>query len=529
MLSTAVAVGAVLVAALTTVASPAGASSRGAYGASGGYDASGVTLDDKIAHAHWRYRDSGKVLAIRVNIRDGVMMRGEWERRLQATNATLAMTDEDFVALKARQAAVVAAAKAKATRESPIKLDAIRGDAAKVTAFCAAMPRVAILHVHPSGTRDLKTIQEFLIELDPLVNGSEIIEEANDGVLTTLYPSEVTSLAALPVQRYSQFDAAGKRVIEELFFLPLSPEDHPFTRFEALFTIADLLLEQDESKKVYIEEKTYIDFAKRAVRLGLSYVEFTKVEIPPTRAALDRFAELKALISKETDGKMTANWVFAFVRTIEPTSLNRGWARELVNLTKMQEEGSVRGIDLLANELDTPALETAQGIYVPIGAARQAGEIRLKSTMHSGELGDVRNVRDAMIMGVERVGHGVLLREDPVAIEYARANNVGIVCSLVSNRLLRVETDYSAHPFLTFLRLGIPVSLSTDDEGMFRTDIANECAVAVSNTDIQYSEMVALSRNSVLESFAGSGTKARLLATLKKELAAFEASFGKTG
>lgn len=522
MLSTAVGAAAVVIAAISAVASPAGA-------ATNSYGPTGVTLDEKIAHAHWRYRDAGKVLAIRVNTRDGVMMRGEWERRLAATNATLAMMPRDFAALKARQAAMVAAAKAKATRESPIKLDAIRGDPAKVKAFCAAMPRVAMLHIHPSGTRDLKTVRELLTELDPLVNGSAIIEEANDGVLTTLYPSELVALEALPLQRYSQFDAAGKRTIEELFFLPVSPEDHPFTRFEALFSIADILLEQDDSTKVYLEEKTYVDFAKRAVRLGLSYAEFTKVEIPPTREALDRFAELKALINKETGGKLIANWVFAFVRTIEPTSLNRGWARELVDLTKEKEEGSMRGIDLLANELDTPALETAQGIYMPVGAARQAGEIRLKSTMHSGELGDVRNVRDAMIMGVERVGHGVLLREDPVAIEYARANNVGIVCSLVSNRLLRVETDYSNHPFLTFLRLGIPTSLSTDDEGMFRTDIANECRVAVTNTDIQYSEMVALSRNSVFESFAGTATKERLLATLAGELKAFEASYGKTG
>lgn len=489
---------------------------------------SGVTLDDKIAHAHERYRASGKVLADRVNKEDGVMLRDEWEKLLQATNLTLAMTPTDLAALKARQAALVEAAKVKAERESPIKLDAIRGDLAKVKAFCARMPRASMLHVHPSGTRDLKTIQEFLDELDPLVNGSLIVEEANDGELTTLYPSEVTTLEALPVQRYSEFDEAGKKVIQELFFLPLNPADHPFTRFEALFTIADLLLEQDESKEQYIEEKTYIDFAKRAVRLGLSYVEFTKVVIPPNRKALDRFGELKKLISKETDGKLIANWVFAFVRTIKPTTLNRKWARQLVNLTTMQEEPSVRGIDLLANEVDTPALETAQGIYVPIKAAREAGKIRLKSTMHSGELGDFRNVRDAMIMGVERVGHGVLLREDPVAIEYARNNGVGIVCALVSNKLLRVIDDYDSHPFLTFLRMGIPTSLSTDDEGMFLTDISNECEVAVLHTDIQYSEMVELSRNAVFESFAGSGTKKRLLATLEDELKAFESSFNST-
>jgi len=518
MISTVLGAAAVLVGAVAVVASSV---------VSPAYGAARVTLDDKVAHAHWRYREAAKVLSVRVNNRDGVMMRREWERRLRATNPMLAMRRADLVALRVRQTVQVIAARLKARRQSRIKLDAFRRNAAKVKAFCAAMPRAAILHVHPSGTRDLSTIKEMLTKLNPLVNGSVIIEEANDGVLTTLYPSEVTALAALPVQRYSAFGAAGKRVIEELFFLPRKPETHSFTRFEALFTIGDLLLEQDESTDVYVEEKTFLDFAKRAVRLGLSYVEFTKVEIPPTRKALNRFGELKALIKKETG--MTANFVFAFVRTIEPPTLNRGWARDLVNLTTMAEEGSLRGIDLLANEVGTPALEKAQGIYMPVAAARQAGKTRLKSTMHAGELGNPRNVRDAMIMGAERIGHGVLLREDPVAIEFARRNKVGIVCSLVSNRLLRVQANYRTHPFLRFLRLGIPVSLSTDDEGMFRTDIANECEVAVSNTDVQYSEMVALSRNAVRESFAGSATKARLLATLAKELKAFEASFKARG
>lgn len=515
MFSTGLSVAAVLVAAVVAVASPTLAATR-AYGSGR------VTLDDKIAHAHSRYRVAAKVLARRVNVRDGVMLRAEWEKRLKATDASLAMTPRDIARLKARHSLQQARAAAKARRESPIKLDAIRKNPAKVKAFCARMPRAAILHVHPSGTRDLRTIKEMLVELNPLVDGDAIIKEANDGVLTTLYPSEVKALKALPRQRYNKFNAKGKRFIQELFFLPRRPENHPFTRFEALFRIGDILLEQDKSKDVYVEEKTYVDFAKRAVRLGLSYVEFTKVVIPPTRKALNRFAEIKELIRKETGGKMIANFVFAFVRTIEPPSSNRGWARELVALTKAKEEPSVRGIDLLANEEDTPALKYAQGIYMPVGAAREAGQIRLKSTMHSGELGDVRNVRDALIMGVERIGHGVLLRKDPVAIEYARRTKVGIVCSLVSNKLLRVVDDYSTHPFLTFLRLGIPTSLSTDDEGQFRTDIANECEIAVTNTNIQYSEMVQLSRNAVFESFASARTKVRLLATLRRELTAFE-------
>lgn len=62
--------------------------------------------------------------------------------------------------------------------------------------------------------------------------------------------------------------------------------------------------------------------------------------------------------------------------------------------------------------------------------------------------------------------------------------------------------------------------------GMFVTDIANECRNAVENTDIQYSEMAALSKNSVQESFAKDSVKKSLMEGLEAELEAFERKWG---
>lgn len=480
-------------------------------------------LNLKIAHAHSRY-EAGQVAIIqRVVGEKSTMERDEWEALLAPTDPALAMTDADLMVLLMRQDQEAKDAAARAKAESPIDLDAIRGDPAAVKEFCAAMPREAMLHVHPSGTRNLQTIQEMLMELDPIVNSTDILAEANDQDLAILYDDEVAALELLPVQKYSEFDAAGRSVVEELFFLP-EDQAHDFKRFEALFRIADVLLEQDESKEQYVTEKTYLDFALRSQALGLGYVEFTKVQIPATREKLDEFAALKKFV--EDNSGLTVNFNYAFVRTISPPALNTGWATDLVELIADMPEDAAVGIDLLANEVGTPALETAQGIYVQILNARESGYIDLKSTMHSGELGDLRNVRDAMIMGAQRIGHGVLLQQDPVALEWARAHNVGTVCSLVSNQLLDVHFPYSTHPFLRYLRLGMPVSLSTDDEGMFRTDIANECEIVVTSTDIEYSELAMLSRNAITESFADEATKATLMATLNAELAAFEAAWG---
>mmetsp|Transcript_24126 Transcript_24126/g.58280 ORF Transcript_24126/g.58280 Transcript_24126/m.58280 type:complete len:564 (-) Transcript_24126:148-1839(-) len=483
-----------------------------------------VTLNAKIEHAHDRYAAGRSAIIQRVAVEHGTMERAEWENLLNATDTELFLTIDDLAALSARQASEIAHAASKAKKQSAIKVDDFRSKISKVESFCAALPREAILHVHPGGTRNLATVQELLTELNPIVNGTEILEEANNGVDTMLYPSEVTALEALPVQSYSEFDDTDKKVVEELFFMPTEPCCHDFKRFEALFDIAGVLLYQDPTKLQYVGDKTHLDFSKRAKELGLSYVEFTATGIPPSREKLEaKFEYFKRLIESETD--MTAHWVYAYVRTIYPATINKGWAQTKIELIEENPGEAIKGIDLLANEAAAPALETGQQIYVPILKAVQDGRIQLNRTMHSGELGDIRNVRDAMIMGAQRIGHGVLLKEDPVAIEYARKMNVGTVVSLVSNKLLKVVPSYSSHPFLNYLRLGIPVSQSTDDEGMFRTDIVNECVIAVTNTDIQYSELIQMSRNAVSQSFADDALKATLMANLESEIAAFEASW----
>ena len=218
-------------------------------------------------------------------------------------------------------------------------------------------------------------------------------------------------------------------------------------------------------------------------------------------------------------------WNSAFVRTLDAET-NSQWAQELIAVLSNNTYPELVGIDLLANETDTPALETGQQIYIPVLAAVNAGTINLHRTMHAGELGFVHNVRDAMIMGAERVGHGVLLAQDPVALEYARLERVlPIEINIYSNYRLQVNEDFSQHPFLDYLRLGLPVSLSTDDEGMFITDITNEFRIAIKYTDITHAEVKQMAYNGLETAFSDEMLKTELIEKLTAEFAAFESQW----
>jgi|GEM_PF-5050811 len=93
--------------------------------------------------------------------------------------------------------------------------------------------------------------------------------------------------------------------------------------------------------------------------------------------------------------------------------------QQMQEFLKLPQNKFLVGIDFLDNEKGHSALDKGQAIYGSLLAAVKKGESSLRRTMHSGELGDPRNPRDSILLGSERLGHGVLLEQDLVALEYA--------------------------------------------------------------------------------------------------------------
>jgi adenosine deaminase CECR1 len=101
--------------------------------------------------------------------------------------------------------------------------------------------------------------------------------------------------------------------------------------------------------------------------------------------------------------------------------------------------------------------------------------------------------------------------------------------NLISNLLLGYVSDYSQHPFPEYLRVGIPVALSTDDRGMWDSNMTDEFFVAVKEFNLSWEEVVKLGRNSLQYSFLDEATKQRLLASYDKRIAAFALQFQRKG
>ncbi|MCP4114415.1 MAG: hypothetical protein GY737_03240 [Desulfobacteraceae bacterium] len=479
-------------------------------------------IDKKLETQFALYDQAREKILRRVLEENGVVGREEWEAWLTPAPGD-ALDEWELAQIAERQQQTIQENRRAAIAAAALDLDLIRNDDAKLTRYCNEFPKGALLHIHPTGTRNRQTVTEILEAVNPEINGHGIVAEANDGEQSMLYPGEIEFLSSLPVKHYLDYDGEDQDRILGFFFLPENPPTHDFKRFEAIFTINDLL-KQEPSLQKWVEKKTYLDFLKRCASQNVSYVEFTRVmwPDPSTFEQLHTWAEQWY---EETG--IIVRWNSAFIRTLDVEN-NNVWTREFISVVGNNPCTELVGIDLLANETHTPALETGQNIYIPILAANQQGHINIHRTMHAGELGFVHNVRDAMIMGAERVGHGVLLARDPLALEYAvQERNLPIEINIYSNYRLQVNEDFSNHPFLDFLRLGLPVSLSTDDEGIFVTDIINEYKIAIRHTDITHGELKQMAYNSIETSFAGEAVKTRLLKKLDTDFADFEARWSR--
>ena len=146
----------------------------------------------------------------------------------------------------------------------------------------------------------------------------------------------------------------------------------------------------------------------------------------------------------------------------------------------------------------------------------------VKLSIHAGEVDEPNaHVRDTLLLGADRIGHGVNLITDDDTMRLMRHGPYLVEINLISNLLLQYVSDYSQHPFPEYLRTGIPVALSTDDRGMWDSNLSDEFFVAVKEFNLSWPELVQLSRNSLAYSFAPEPMKQQLLATFDNNIATF--------
>lgn len=124
--------------------------------------------------------------------------------------------------------------------------------------------------------------------------------------------------------------------------------------------------------------------------------------------------------------------------------------------------------------------------------ARDAG---LRLTAHAGETGGPESIRAALAIGAERIGHGIRAAGDPDLMRRLREENIPLEVSLTSNVKTGAVRTLAEHPIRTLYDAGVPLTLNTDDPGIFETTLDREFQLARTLFSFSENEIKSLKSN----------------------------------
>jgi adenosine deaminase len=110
----------------------------------------------------------------------------------------------------------------------------------------------------------------------------------------------------------------------------------------------------------------------------------------------------------------------------------------------------------------------------------------------------------------ERIAHGPLAIEDPGLCQELIARGITLDLCPTSNVHAGIVDSVAAHPLAALHRLGVPVTLNTDDTTVSDITLSEEYLRAVEQNGLTLPELWTIDRHALDVAFADAATLARL-------------------
>jgi adenosine deaminase len=135
-------------------------------------------------------------------------------------------------------------------------------------------------------------------------------------------------------------------------------------------------------------------------------------------------------------------------------------------------------------------------------AFRRARAAGLPVTIHAGEGAGPENIWEAIdLLGATRIGHGMRALEDSALIRRLARDGILLETCPTSNFVTKSIATFRDHPLPRFLEAGVPVSISTDDPGIFGVTIGEEYARCRSYLGMSEAELAKIDEYARAHSF----------------------------
>lgn len=247
--------------------------------------------------------------------------------------------------------------------------------------------------------------------------------------------------------------------------------------------------------------------ARDAAASNVAYIELTVTPASHLLAGITAEGLAAALAAAREDAlalhDVTVNWIFDIA---SEQGVEVAW-QALRFAVDQRPPGTV------AFGLGGPEVGWPRSVFTPqFDAARGAG---LASVVHAGETTGPETVWEALRdLGASRIGHGVSAARDPALLEHLARHGIPLEVCPTSNLATRAVTAIEEHPLPAFRAAGVPVTLSTDDPGMFATDLNREYALTQATFGLSDADLAEIARTGARHALCDDATRSRLLAAI---------------
>ena len=431
---------------------------------------------------------------------------------------------------KAPTAGEARASKAmEAARKSPLEMHA----------FLAEMPKGADLHMHLSGAIYAETFIRDAIADHVCVN--PVTHSLVRGETTCVAPN-VPPETALKDQHL--YDALVDAFSMKSFVPSAGTSGHDqffdtFGRFgglgnhnaEWLDEVATRAAAQNEQYLEIMMTPSFSASAKAGYAIGWPADDATPAQLAEVREKLlasgmkdEMAADIKQVEADLAGRKtlehcgtaeakpacaVTIRMIYQVLRAFPPQQV---FAQTLLGFEMMKADAAnIVGINFVQPEDAYMAMSEYHRQMKMMDYLRGAYPVGHIS-LHAGELapgmvppeGLKFHIREAIELGhAERIGHGVdVMGEDRPheLLKEMAAKHVMVEINLTSNDgILGITEPF--HPLPQYRGAGVPVALSTDDEGVSRIDLTNEYTRAAMEFHLTYVELKNMARTGIEHSF----------------------------
>ncbi|HHK67465.1 MAG TPA: adenosine deaminase [Candidatus Acetothermia bacterium] len=331
----------------------------------------------------------------------------------------------------------------------------------------ADLPKID-LHVHLDGSMRLDTVMEMAGSLPPEIRST--------------LPEDLKS-ALIPPERCS---------LEE---------------YLEAFQITVATLQTEEA----LERAAY-ELCEDAANENVIYMEIrfapllhTQLDLKPRDVVA---AVLKGMHRAEADFPIRTGLILS---ALKPEGTER--SIEAAQLAAQFFGKGVVGFDLAGPERSYPP----QIHHEAVEFAHAAG---LHVTIHAGEGCCPEQIKEAVDLGTERIGHGVYLFKNPATEDLVAERGIPLeVCPTSNLQISGLMETYADHPLKRYLDLGIKVTVNPDNRLMSQIDLTHELEAVTEAFDLTREELGRILLTSAEAAFAEDRLKEELKEKIKAKFA----------